>query len=143
MKQILALGIGIVLLISCKMKEKGRFFTKQRYENELHQEVNIDVLERINNDSSLTADKMVFSFYFITDERKKIDSLVDYLKANEKNQQIIEPNKINEIWELNGRSYPIKLEIDCINNWERKMWDIGYRFDCILDGWETTYANVN
>lgn len=123
------------------MENKGRFFAKDKYENELNQSVNIDVLERIENDSTITKDEMVFSFYFITDKRAKIDSLIDYLEANEPNQQIIELNQVNEIWELNGRTYPIKLEIGSINKWERKMWKIGYKFDCELDGWETTYEN--
>ncbi len=123
------------------MENKGRFFTKEKYENELNQSVIFDALERIKNDSTITKDEMIFSFYFITDERTKIDSLIDYLEKNESKQKIIELNQINEIWELNGRTYPIKLEIDSINKWERKMWEIGFKFDCELDGWETTYEN--
>jgi tryptophan-rich sensory protein len=46
-----------------------------------------------------------------------------------------------KIWELNCRTYPIKLELESINKWETKMWEIGYKFDCELDGWETTYEN--
>ena len=134
--------IGIVVFTSCKTDNKGRFFTKEEYENELHLSLNFDVLERIKSDSTLTNDEMIFSFYFITDARTKIDSLIDYLEANEPNQQIIELNQINEIWELNGRTYPIKLEIENINSWERKMWEIGYKLDCKLDGWETTYEDI-
>lgn len=93
--------IGIVVFTSCKTDNKGRFFTKEEYENELHLSLNFDVLERIKSDSTLTNDDMIFSFYFITDTRTKIDSLIDYLEANEPNQQIIELNQINEIWELN------------------------------------------
>lgn len=123
------------------MDYKPRFFTKEKYETELNQTVNIDVLERILNDSTITENEMIFSYYFITDDRVKIDSLIDYLKKNEPKQKIIELNKINKIWELNCRTYPIKLEIDSINKWEEKMWEIGYKFDCELDGWETTYEN--
>lgn len=135
------LTIGIVILTSCEMENKARFFTKEKYESEFNQSVNIDVLERIKNDSTITKDEMIFSFYFVTDKRTKVDSLIDFLEKHEPNQQIIELNQINEIWELNGRTYPIKLEIDSINKWERKMWEIGYKFDCELNGWETTYEN--
>ena len=135
------LVIGVFIFTNCKMENKGRFFSKEKYENELNQSVNNDVLERIKSDSTITKDEMIFSFYFITDKRAKIDSLIGYLEQNESNQQIIELNQVNEIWELNGRTYPIKLEIDSINRWERNMWEIGYKFDCELDGWETTYAN--
>lgn len=142
MKKIWGISIiGIILLTSCEMENKGRYFTKEKYENEINQSVNIDVLERIKNDSTITKEEMIFSFYFITDKRTKIDSLTDYLEKFEPNQQIIELNQINKIWELNGRTYPIKLEIDSINKWERKMWEIGYKFDCELDGWETTHEN--
>ena len=133
--------IGIVLLTSCEMKNKERFFTKEKYENELNQSINIDVLNRIKKDSTITKNEMIFSFYFITDKRTKIDSLIDFLEKNESNQQIIELNRINKIWELNGRSYPIKLEIDSINKWEKRMWDIGYQFDCQLDVWEAIQEN--
>ena len=123
------------------MEDKGRFFTKEKYENELNQLVNNDVLERIKNDPEITSDEMTFSFYFITDKKAKIESLIDYLKKIELSQNTFVVNKIKEDWELKGKTYPIKLEIDSINKWEREMWDIGYHFDCELDGWETTQAN--
>lgn len=124
------------------MEQENRFFSKATYESELsNQNINIDVLERIKNDSTITKDEMIFSFYYISDKRTKIDKLIDYLEKNETSQRIIELNQINNIWELNGRTYPLKLQIDTINLWERKMLDIGYRFDCKLDGWETTYEN--
>lgn len=126
---------------SCKTDNKPRFFTKEKFETELNQEVNIDVLEMILDDSTLTRNEMIFSYYFITNEKFKIDSLVAHIKKNEPEQKIIELNKINEIWELNCRTHPIKLNIDSINKWEENMWEIGYRFDCELDGWETTYEN--
>lgn len=137
------LVIGTFTLISCEMEKEGRFFTKEKFENELNQGTNIDVLERIKNDSTISKNEMIFSFYFITDKRAKIESLIDYLQEHEKNQQIIELSQINDIWELNGRTYPVQLEIDSINKWEKKMWEIGYEFDCILDGWETTSADQN
>lgn len=140
-KKIVIVIIGVVLFTNCKMNKKERFFSKETYENELNQSLNIDVLERIKNDSTITMDEMIFSFWYITDKRIKIDSLIDYLEENEPNQQIIELNQINTIWELNGRTYPIKLDIENINNWEKKMWEVGYKFDCKLDGWETTYVN--
>lgn len=121
------------------MKTQGRFFTKEQYENELCQSVNKDVLRRIKKDSAITKDEMIFSFYFITDTRAKIEALIDYLRVNEANQQIEELNQTDDdLWELTVRSYPIKLEIEQINHWERKMWDIGYQFDCELDGWQTS-----
>ena len=124
------------------MEQENRFFSKATYESEVsNQNINIDVLERIKNDSTITKDEMIFSFYYISDKRTKIDKLIDYLEKNETSQRIIELNQINNIWELNGRTYPLKLQIDTINLWERKMLDIGYRFDCKLDGWETTYEN--
>ncbi len=116
-----------------------RFFSKDFYENELHQEINVDVLRRINQDTNITTDKLKFSFYFISDKKKKIDSLVEYFQTNEEEQQILKVYQVDKIWELNGRSYLIKLDLESINEWEKKMWDIGFNFDCKLDGWETSY----
>ena len=62
MKKILGmLIIGVLIFTNCKMENKGRFFTKEKYENELNQSANIDVLERIKNDSTITKDEMIFS----------------------------------------------------------------------------------
>ena len=142
MKQVFGvLIIGALIFVNCKLEDKERFFTKHEFNNKLNQTVNREVLERIKNDSTIIEDEMVFSFYFITDTRSKIDLLIDFLEQYEHNQQIIELNSINEIWELNGRSYPIKLEIDIINKWERNLLEIGCKFDCKLDGWETTYTH--
>jgi len=123
------------------MINTGRFFTAAEFENELNLDANLDVLNRIKEDSTINKDEMIFSFYYITNEKSKIEALSDFLKINEPEQKIIEFNKINSIWELHGMSNPIRLEIDNINEWEKKMWEIGFRFDCKLDGWETTYEN--
>ena len=138
MKSIFILTIGIIVFFACDMKEKGRFFTREKYENEFFQDVNKDVLERINQDTSITSDSMVFTFWFITNEKQKLDALADYLRNNLKDHQIVELKQVNEIWELQGTSNAIKLDIESIKEWEKKLWDIGYKFDCKLDGWETT-----
>lgn len=142
-KHIGILVIALLLSLNCSTENGERFFTQESLENELDQALNIDVLNRIKNDTSITSNEMVFSFYFISDQRKKLEALIDYLEKNEPSQTIIEFNQINEIWELNGRTYPIPLEINAINVWERKMWNIGFQFDCKLDGWETTDHKLN
>ena len=81
---------------------------------------------------------MVFSCYYITDKKEKLTALVEYFKGYAPEQQIIKVNQVSNIWELVGRSNPVKLEIESINTWERNRWEIGYKFDCELDGWETT-----
>jgi len=121
------------------MKEKGRFFTKEKYENEFFQDVNKDVLIRIKQDTSITSDNMVFTFWFITDEKQKLDALADYLRNNLKDHKIVKLKQADEIWELEGTSNAIKLNIESINEWDKKLWDMGYKFDCKPDGWETTY----
>jgi hypothetical protein len=131
--------ICLLVLVSCDMKNKDRFFSEEEFETELRQDVNADVLRRIQEDTSITADQIRFSFYYITDDRVKIDSLIDYFEANLKEYQIMELNKNNKIWELNARSSPVTVNLDSINEWEKNLWDIGYKFDCRLDGWETLY----
>jgi hypothetical protein len=39
-------------------------------------------------------------------------------------------------FELLGSTHPIQMELSVINEWNNKMWDIGYDFDCKLDGWQ-------
>ncbi len=106
------------------MKEKGRFFTKEKYENEFFQDVNKDVLRRIKQDTSITSDNMVFTFWFITDEKQKLDALAEYLRNNLKDYKIVELKQVDEIWELEGTSNAIKLDIESINEWDKKLWAI-------------------
>ena len=99
----------------------------------------MELLDSLQNDTLLGGEKVVFSLYYYTNQRTKLDVLVDYLQANEPEQVIIEWHNLrpyaNPMWELNMRSYPIVMHLDSINNWERKMWDIGYQFDCKPDYW--------
>ena len=139
---VLSLLFGIILIMSCVKNQSKRFFSKEKYETGLQQELNIDVLERIVNDSNYTSKEIILSFYFISDERKKIESLIDFFNDSLENHQVIELNQINNIWELNGRSNPIELQLESINNWERNLWEVGYKFDCLLDGWESTISDL-
>lgn len=141
MKKSIFIILVSSVMISCPSIPTKRYFTPEAYENELKQESNQTVLNRIKQDSTDKRKEVVFSFYFKTNKRKKINDLMDYFEFYEPSSQLMELNQLGrwpEVWELNGRSYPIPLHIDSLNQWEKKLWDIGYRFDCKLTYWAET-----
>ena len=57
---------------------------KQKNTERLLQKINSDLLEKTNNDTSISDNKMIFSSYFITDNRNKLNNLIakQYSKLN-------------------------------------------------------------
>jgi len=112
------------------------FFTKDIYDTEIRLDVNTDVLERIHNDGVTTSDKLPIDFVFITDTEDKANSLKAALSSLYTDYRNVEVSETNDFWEVNGITSAIGMSIDEINKWNEEMWDIGYKYDCQLDGWQ-------
>ena len=123
-------------ILSCQMAKPQRYFTQEKYESGPDQSTNAALLGRLLQISKGESETMKFDFYFVTDQKQKIEALANYLKTAQKTDPDVEINELENIWELAGQSLPVQLEIDSINQWEKDMWEIGYKFDCVLDGWE-------
>ena len=119
------------------MRNENTFFTKDIYDTEMALDVNADVLERLYKNSNLKLEtSLVIEFFFVSDEEEKLKRLGLYLLSNfpEYIGWKIQPYDRN--FELLGNTHPIKMELTAINEWNQQMWDIGYEFDCKLDGWQ-------
>ncbi|WP_316787704.1 ribonuclease E inhibitor RraB [Pedobacter frigoris] len=117
------------------------FFTKDIYDNEIRLDVNADVLGRIHNDGVTTSDKLPIDFVFITDTEDKANSLKAALSSLYTDYQNVEVSETKDFWEINGITSAIGMTIDEINKWNEEMWDIGYKYDCQLDGWQVGVRN--
>jgi hypothetical protein len=115
---------------------KNTFFTKDIYDAEIGLDVNTDVLERIYNSGVTPETSLSIEFFYVSDGEEKLRRLGLHLLSSFPEYADLQVQPYQEIFELSGITHPIKMELDIINEWNQKMWDIGYEFDCKLDGWQ-------
>lgn len=115
------------------------FFIKDVYDTEIRLDVNDDVLERIYNDGVNPIDELPIEFVFITDTEEKANKLKQSLSLQYITYNDLEVQETEDYWEVHGITNAIQMNIDKINEWNEAMWDIGYRYDCQLDGWQVGY----
>jgi hypothetical protein len=112
------------------------FFTKDIYENEIGLDVNADVLKSVYN-SNVTSDTILpIEFFYVSDQETKLKELGLHLMTQFPTYNDFKVQRYNDIFELRGTTHPIKMDITSVNEWNQKMWDIGYQFDCKLDAWQ-------
>ena len=117
-------------------KEVNTFFTKDIYESEIALEVNIDVLERIYNSNVSPETALPIEFFYISDNEEKLKNLGIYLLSAYPDYSGFKVEPYENGFELLGITHPIQMELSVINEWNKQMWDVGYEFDCKLDGWQ-------
>src|SRR5262245_54239407 len=117
-------------------REENSFFTKEVYDSEIRLDVNEDVLKRIYNDNVQPTDKLPVEFFFVTDADVKALSLKSHLIKYFPAYSDIKAQDYSGGYEVVGVTDPIEMSISTINQWNQQMWDIGYEFDCKLDGWQ-------
>lgn len=112
------------------------YFDQDTYENEIDLKTNEDVLQRIYNDGVKSTNELPIEFFFLTDTETKADSFRDHLQKVFPTYQDLEISNYDGDFEISGTTSVIKMELQAINDWNSLMWDIGYEFDCRLDGWQ-------
>ena len=116
--------------------QTNTFFSKEVYDNEIELDLNEDVLERIYNDGVTSSNELPIEFVFITDTEQKANQLKLMLSSTYPMYNDLRIDETEDYWEVHGITNAIKMEIDKINEWNQAMWDIGYKYDCQLDGWQ-------
>lgn len=111
------------------------FFTKEVYDTEIRLDLNVDILKRIYNDGVTANDELPIEFVFITDTKDKAIHLKESISKTYPTYTNIEVDETDDYWEINGVTFPIRMSINEINHWNKQMWDLGYQYDCQLDGW--------
>lgn len=118
------------------MHNQNTFFTKDIYDTEIRLDVNKDVLERIYNDGVNPIDKLPIEFVFITDTEEKANKLKQDLHLRYPNYTELRVLETEDYWEVIGITSPLEMNINNVNEWNEAMWNIGYNYDCQLDGWQ-------
>jgi hypothetical protein len=124
------------------MSRDNTFFTKDIYDTEIGLDINIDVLERIHSRRNVTAEtSLPIEFFYVSDQEQKLKNLGLQLLSEFPDYIDLKVQPYNDNFELLGTSYPIKMDLTTVNEWNQRMWDIGYQFDCKLDGWQVGTQN--
>lgn len=116
--------------------QENRFFTKDIYDTEIALDVNEDVLNRIYADNIKPSDKLNIEFVFITDAKEKAEDLALQIVQDYPNYSDIKVEESEDFWEVYGTTNEMEMDLNAINRWNQALWDLGYRFDCKLDGWQ-------
>lgn len=117
-------------------KKDNTFFTKEIYDTQIDLHVNGDVLKRIYNSNVMPEASLPIEFFYVSDQKEKLKNLELYLLSEYPEYTKLKVQSYNDKFELLGITHPIKMDLATVNEWNREMWDIGYQFDCKLDGWQ-------
>lgn len=112
------------------------FFDEDSYRNDMDLKVNEDVLKRIYNDNIQPSDKLPIEFFFLTDSEAKAILFKNYIKENFHLYVDVKVSDYEDDFEISGITDPREMNLTAINKWNQEMWDLGYQFDCKLDGWQ-------
>lgn len=120
-------------------KKQNSFFTEQIYRTEIGLDLNEDVLKRIYDDHITADDKLSIEFFYVSDNIDNILDLQSFIKERFSDYHKLKVQPYNNLYQLSGVTAAIKMKLDSINKWNQIMWDLGYEFDCKLDGWEVIH----
>lgn len=112
------------------------FFTTEIYQTEIALDTNQYVLQRIYKDNISANDKLPIEFFYVTDKAEKAERLKNHLERKFPCYSQFKVQPYKKIYEILGTTDPIQMDLQVINKWNQVMWDIGYIFDCKLDGWQ-------
>lgn len=112
------------------------FFTTDRYNSEIHLEINEDILDSIYANGVKTYDKLPIEFVFVTDNEDKAIQFKNNLLIQFPTYSKISVEKADDLWDIHGITDNLEMSLNEINNWNQIMWDFGYQNDCQLDGWQ-------
>lgn len=118
------------------MYYENTFFSKHIYDTEIGLDVNADVLDRIYNSNISPNDKLPIEFLFVSDTIKKLKQLGMFLMINYPDYHELKTKPCKNLFELPGVTDTMQIQIGTINMWHQQMWDVGYQFECKLDGWQ-------
>ena len=118
------------------MSKDNAFFTKDIYDNEIGLDVNSVVLERIYSHNVTAETSLPIEFFYVSDQEENLKKLGLHLLSEFPQYADLKVQPYNDNFELLGTTHPIKMDLAIVNEWNQKMWDIGYQFDCKLDGWQ-------
>ena len=112
------------------------YFERESFENDIELDVNLDVLNRIYGDGITPSDKLNIEFFFLTNTKDKAEVFKNILQKSYPKYKEIKTGIYKDSFEVSGVTAPIQMSLLSINEWNMVMWNLGYKYDCKLDGWQ-------
>jgi len=120
-------------------KKQNTFFTEEIYRTQLGLDINEDVVKKMYDENVKAEDKLPIEFFFVSDNVDNVLDLQSFIKIRFSDYEKLKVQAYNDLYELSGITQAIKMKLESINKWNQIMWDLGYEFDCKLDGWEVVH----
>ena len=75
-------------------------------------------------------------YYFTTDDSVKLNVLAtDLRNMNHHVNPIHRSANDKTLWVLSANSSEVKMDSSSLNRWAKDLCDLGYRYDCAMQGW--------
>ena len=136
---LLLITIGLLNIFQTKPNGKTKFITEKEYKINLANQLKmtpqtIEELRKYN----VTEDKeLKLKYTFYTNSLYKAKNLSkEFDKINYKTE-FGKDSYNSKQFEVTGWTTKIKMAEPILLNWTKYMCQIGYKFDCDFDGWET------
>jgi hypothetical protein len=120
-------------------RKQNTFFTEEIYRTQIGLDMNEDVLKKMYADNVNGDDKLPIEFFFVCDNIDNVLDLQSFIKLRFSEYENLKVRTYNNLFELSGITQAIKMKLESINKWNQIMWDLGYEFDCKLDGWQVQH----
>ena len=120
-------------------KKQNTFFTEEIYRTQLGLDINEDVVKKMYDENVKADDKLPIEFFFVSDNVDNVLDLQSFIKIRFSDYEKLKVQAYNDLYELSGITQAIKMKLESINKWNQIMWDLGYEFDCKLDGCEVVH----
>lgn len=130
--------LPVVAMITIRFFKPIKFVSDKNLKANIEEKIKmipktIEELRKLNVSEN---DEMRIEYFFYSNSIKNAKLLANEIqKLNYSFHLDVFPEK-KHLTLLSGFTSKIKLEHDVIKEWTIQMCNLGYRFDCIFDGWE-------
>lgn len=94
----------------------------------------MDIMRELGDQSS---EQLALEFFFYTDKNAKAESLAEALSKCGYDVFIHDSGKTDLNLLITGKTIPLPSEDKVVEDWAKKMNELGYIHDCQFDGWGT------
>ena len=118
------------------MSAKNTYFPEEVYNSEINLSENDEVIKAMHKDGIKSTDQFPVDLYFMTDSEEKANNLKKAFESRFPDYTELDVADYGGDFEILVTTTPIEMNLKAVNDLNKIMWDLGYEFDCMFDGWE-------
>lgn len=131
--------MGLFDFLKPKSVAKGQFVNASTFEDNTNKRIQgaLKILEQLRA-YNITNDRYLqLEYFFYTNKEEKARNLADETKTlNYSVKHGAAPGN-KELFVVSGWTTKTKMDETTITDWVTKMCELGYKYDCLFDGWGT------